>query len=230
MIQEKYPLTEIEEMKNCLNRMGWLSNSSLPKDWLYKESGPFITNLGKYFKSKFQALKYLKENNLDSEYEMLKLFNLLSGAQDATVYNETRIQNSMDWAEVEGLAGWQYTKTPLGKSRHFNTYLSPEGLKFKGKRLTYKHMLENSYPKEKCDFMLQGLLREDWNFSEKLPEKWLYKLKKGSVDESGVKKRGHLYLINPTGDLFKNKTLAIKHLKNSFNRTEDVNILSRFSM
>ena len=238
MVKENYPKEDLAQIRDGLKLQGWLTHTNLPKDWLYKVSGmatPFITDLGFYFKLRSHALEYLRRENRLEDFNMLQKFVIKPWEfrkkqdQETPSLDETWIQCPKDWLEVEGLAGWQYIETPLGKSKHFNTYLSPDGIKLKGKRLTYKHMQENNYPKEKCDFMLQGLLKEGWNFSEKLPEKWLYKFKKSSVDEGGVKRRGHLHLISPTGDLFKNKALAMKHLKNSY-KTEDLNILSKFSI
>ena len=66
MIDEKYPMEKIDEMRGFLKYDGWLSDSKLPEKWFYKKN-----NKGFYFVSD-KGNKYLNKESVRTSKEVVQ--------------------------------------------------------------------------------------------------------------------------------------------------------------
>ena len=64
MIDQGYPEDVVEEMRNCMKHVGWMSDQLLPENWLYKPqkdySFEFIDAQGNFMRNKVEAMKCLQ--------------------------------------------------------------------------------------------------------------------------------------------------------------------------
>ena len=77
LIEKNYPSEQVQEMRYSMSHDGWHPDPRLPKNWLYRKEGNTIEFLSQdttYLRSQVLAMKYLDQNNLTAEKELLETF------------------------------------------------------------------------------------------------------------------------------------------------------------
>jgi len=179
MLQENFPLNEIETMRNLLKFEGWSSSDNLPDGWMWKQNSSqdqtrtktksvqvsILSVEAHLFESYKSAVNFIETSN-KYDVEDVENFN------DFMSENSNKRRQSMaDWKEVNSLPyGW---KTKMGGSKQF--FISPDGLQFANRRIALKYMLDENHPTIDVEKMRQSLKLENWKENSMLPRNWRYK-------------------------------------------------------
>ena len=124
-----------------MKRDGWVPNQGLPDNWLYKRNGHslcFCSDVGKFWKTREKALKFLKSRGENTKYDMLNSFSV-SGQQ------QKRKESEDCWSEDETLPrGWKSAVSKDSKSRKVSRVLDPQGNCFRFRRQSLKHLIDTN--------------------------------------------------------------------------------------
>ena len=151
MIDQKYPLDQIEATKNLLKSDEWELNPMLPEGWLCKKqknnASKILTSTGEIFKSREGVMNFMKCNNFeDIHIRNIKEFEICSKRSNtkSTLSKSAYIRTKDDrWVAFDGeeLSGWRHKP---GQQK----YLSPAGVYLNGRVELLKFMVNNNFSKE----------------------------------------------------------------------------------
>ena len=212
MIDQGYPEDVIEEMRNCMKHVGWMSDQLLPENWLYKPqkdySFEFIDAQGNFMRNKVEAMKCLQQiEDKENVFAMEHFFK-----NRHTTYNRGKeIDDSWIADDPSVPSGWMVKKVQ-GLTNQTHHILSPDRIFFSARRIALKHMIENNYPKPEIEEMRDCLQHDGWLFDKALPAKWFYKAR--NQKDTSNNKHVHISLsfIDSEGNHFRSKEAALKHL------------------
>ena len=218
MMEQNFPSTEIEEMRKCLLFEGWESSPNLPKKWLFKQtenstaSGArhrkFLTDKGLEIRSFSKAMEFLVETDgfTEKDFEGIQTF-----ADEKLI--ERRIKSD-DFTKNESVPpGWK-TRMSDGKSSK-QLFLSPDGQQFISRRVALQHMIQNNFPLKSIESMRNLLKLEGWNYSDDLPDGWLWK-ETFCQDQAGTKATSvQVNILSVEGELFESYKKALNFMEKS---------------
>ena len=188
MIKKKYPLSEIEEMRECLKLDGWRRSSLLPQHWLYSErdgSKTYIDAEGIYYKSYLDILRNTEDDLIKS---VLKTFL----ASQVSVYNGGKEVDSSWQSGPTVPDGWMIKEVRGQNLKNSFHVLSPEKQHFTGRRIALRFMIKQRYPADQIQAMRDCLKYDGWLQSPHLPLNWLYKAEKNGKSQF-LDEQGNLY-------------------------------------
>ena len=222
MIEENYPESKIEELRQSLEKDGWMKHENLPENWLYKKykkglntcKMSVITSKGILIKSKDIAKSQI--NNLE-EIRKLEDFYQSSFILSKSVENKmVDPDNTLQDCEEPFLKGWKFKMAgdKIGKS--WKMFISPNGEKINGKRMLLKFMLEQNYSEQSIELLRNSFQKDGWNQDERLPKNWLFKKSKRA------------YFISSSGNYYNSKEKALRFLKLSSLTQNEYELLLKF--
>ena len=212
MIEKQFPRKEVEEMKVCLGRSGWMEDAALPPQWMFKHNKhratEYLTHQGTFLQSRELALKVLRE---EEDFDSIKILSK---------WNNPLRQSKEVWAACKGFpSGWFSKTAKVGTGgRQYKMYAAPDGSQLKGTRLVLKYMVDNQYSEEYINQAKQCLYEEGWVEDPSIPVGWLLKRAKSYVIE----------YLTEEGVYLNTKETAMKYLR-EHNKEEAFQLLAESS-
>ena len=200
MIEKKYPLSEIEEMRKCLKHDGWQRSPLLPQHWLFierekrKGSKSFLDADGNYFRSYLNVFKHHENTEVRCAVkEFLR--------SETIVYNGgKKLDDSWKIGDPTVPKGWKMRTFKGSNQLNLVHVLSPDNQHFPSRRRALKFMIEKNFSVDKIQEMRECLKYDGWLQSPYLPKNWFYKTlnKKNTdlfLDEEGNHYKGMLHVL-----------------------------------
>ena len=221
MLENVYPLEEVEKMRDTLCTMGWQRHPLLPAGWISSEknklsktsssssrpASKIISREGRLLEGGQAAREYMSLNPAYNEEDLLRLNQMLE-----TNSMQRRLESADEWLDNKVLpAGWRMRIHQSGKK----FFLSPDGRQFGSRKLAYQHMIRNNYPNDEINFMRMSMQEDGWNTSEHLPKDWLFR-----QTRFNDKSTGHMVILSSEGDKMESYLAAIKFMEKSEKYTE----------
>ena len=219
MVENGYPVEEVDRMRDTLCTMGWQRHPLLPAGWISTEKNKsskasssrpgskMISREGRLLEGGQAAREYMSLNPSYTEADLQRLNQMLE-----TNSMQRRLETADDWLDNKVLpAGWKMRIHQSGKK----FFLSPDGRQFGSRKLAYQHMIRNNYPSEEVNFMKESMKEDGWSTTEHLPKDWLFRQTKYHD-----KSTGHMVILSSEGDKMESYLAAIKFMEKSNKYTE----------
>ena len=222
MVENEYPVEEVDRMRDTLCTMGWQRHPLLPLGWISTEKNKsskssssssrpgskMISREGRLLEGGQAAREYMSLNPAYNEADLLRLNQMLESNS-----MQRRLETADDWLDNKVLpAGWRMRIHQSGKK----FFLSPDGRQFGSRKLAYQHMIRNNYPTEEVNFMRESMKEDGWSTTEHLPTDWLFRQTKYH-DRS----TGHMVILSSEGDKMESYLAAIKFMEKTDKYTEE---------
>ena len=221
MVENEYPVEEVERMRDTLCTMGWQRHALLPLGWIStvknkaskssssssRHGSKIISREGRLLEGGQAAREYMSLNPAYTEADLVRLNQMLE-----TNSMQRRLETADDWLDNKVLpAGWRMRIHQSGKK----FFLSPDGRQFGSRKLAYQHMIHNNYPTEEVNFMRESMKEDGWSTTEHLPTDWLFRQTKFHD-----KSTGHMVILSSEGDKMESYLAAIKFMEKTDKYTE----------
>ena len=221
MVENEYPVEEVDRMRDTLCTMGWQRHPLLPLGWISTEKNKaskssssssrpgskIISREGRLLEGGQAAREYMSLNPAYTEADLVRLNQMLESNS-----MQRRLETADDWLDNKVLpAGWRMRIHQSGKK----FFLSPDGRQFGSRKLAYQHMIRNNYPTEEVNFMRESMKEDGWSTTEHLPTDWLFRQTKYH-DRS----TGHMVILSSEGDKMESYLAAIKFMEKTEKYTE----------
>ena len=216
MIQNDFPMDQIQKIKSSLTSEGWKEFDLLSSQWMYKlhekkerKNLFFLDSDANLYRSKEEVKRHL---NQLKDFKSLSKFDEFLQSRPQGSYYKAGQELTAEWVlgDCSVPTGWRIRKRFIGGSVPGTQLLTPDNKCLDGRRSALKFMVSNNYPKEEIQLMRNGLMTHGkWLHNPRLPENWLYKCSK-----TGIKSN----FIDPEGNYYKSQLEVLKYLKKKNNQ------------
>ena len=204
MIKRNYPGDQVEEMKKMMiENEGWELSDHLPQGWMFKVHWEGFTKDKRYQNN----ILYLSREGQSFE-SMKKVIEFIGNSDNYSLEEAAKCQDFLtDRAQVTKLTKYDWEKSdsvPTGwkvRKDEAKFILSPSGQQFKSRFAAFQDLVARQRHVSRQEIMemkSKMIEYENWEFSDLLPEGWLFKC----VSDGSSKWNSKLNFLSSEGLVF----------------------------